>query len=270
MRKQVRTMRSGRTDTVRSVERAIAILKAFSPEEPELGVGRLSQRLNLPKSTVSRLLATLEAGGLVTRNPDTGLYRLGVDLIGLANNVIAYADVRQLARPYLRSLAHALRETVSLAVLDRYDVVNLEQVVPPGRQIMRVGRVGRHLPVHASAAGKSIIAFLPERDLNALLDGRFKALTPHTITDLQTLRAELTRVREQGYATAFEELEEGLHAVSAPIFNHEGRVVASISVSGPAYRLRRERIKDVASQVVHTAAQISREMGALAHPDVSP
>ncbi len=247
--------------TVQSVERAIAILKAFSVEEPELGVGELSRRLNLPKSTVFRLLSTLEAGGLVAQNPKTGQYRLGVDLIGLANNVIAYADVRRVARPHLRRLADALGETVSLSILDGRDAVNLEQFVPPRRLVMRVGWVGRRMPVHTVSVGKALIAFLPEEELSRLLDGSLEALTPHTITDPQVLRDELVRVRERGYATAFEELEEGLHAISAPLYNHEGEIVAAISVSGPAYRLTRERIEEIAPQVVQTAHQISKEMG---------
>lgn len=248
--------------TVQSVERAIAILKAFSPEEPELGVGELSRRLNLPKSTVFRLLSTLEAGGLVAQDPDTGRYRLGVDLIGLANSVIAHADVRRVARPHLRRLADELGETVSLSVLDGWDAVNLDQFIPAHRLVIRAGWVGRRMPAHAVSVGKVLIAFLPEEQVRAFFDGALPAFTPHTITDPHALRAELARVRDQGYATAFEELEEGLHAVSAPVRNHEGAVVAAISVSGPGYRLTRERVVEIAPQVVETADLISREMGA--------
>jgi DNA-binding IclR family transcriptional regulator len=258
-------MADRRGATVQSVERAIAILKSFSVDEPELGVGELSRRLGLAKSTVFRLLATLEAGGLVAKNPQTGLYRLGVDLIGLADSVTGYANLRHVARPHLRDLAYTLQETVSLSILDRNDAVNVEQIVPPGRLVMRVGWVGRRMPVHAVSAGRAIIAFLPEEEVARLLgDGHLEALTPHTITDPQRLRAELARVREQGYATAFEELEEGLNALAAPVRNHEGRVIASVSVSGPAYRLTRERVREVAPLVIQTADRISREMGFVA------
>ncbi len=254
-------MPQSRGTTVRSVERAIRILKSFSAEEPELGVGELSRRLGLPKSTVFRLLATLEAGGLISRNPETGRYRLGVDLIGLADSVTTYTNLRHVARPYLRRLANALQETVSLSVIDRNEAVNVEQFVPPGRLVMRVGWVGRRMPVHAVAAGRVIIAFWPPEEVAHVLNGELEALTPHTITDPQRLYAELARIREQGYATAFEELEEGLNALAAPVRNHEGDVIASVSVSGPAYRLTRERIREIAFQVVETAREISREMG---------
>lgn len=247
--------------TVQSVERAIKILKSFSADEPELGVGELSRRLDLPKSTVFRLLSTLEAGGLITQNPETNRYRLGVDLIGLADSVIAYTDLRRVARPHLRQLANTVRETVSLTIFDRSDAVNVEQFVPPRRLVMRVGWVGRRMPVYAVSAGKAIIAFLPERELARLLDGDLEALTPHTLTDPKAIRAELARVREQGFATAFEELEEGMNALAAPIHDHKAEVVASVSVSGPASRLTPERVSEIAPEVIRIAEQISKEMG---------
>ncbi len=254
-------MPSEREAHVQSVERAIAILKSFSPEEPELGVGELSRRLGLPKSTVFRLLQTLEAGGLISQNPETGSYRLGVDLIALAGNVLAHADVRRLSRPYLRRLADALQETVNLSILDRGDVVNLEQFVGGDRLVMRVGWVGRRMPVHAVSSGKAILAFLPLEEVQALLRPPLEALTPHTQTDPDALLNELEEVRRQGYAVALEELEEGLHAISAPVWNHERRAVASVSVSGPSYRLSVERIREIAPQVVETALEISHELG---------
>ncbi|HBY98957.1 MAG: IclR family transcriptional regulator [Ardenticatenaceae bacterium] len=246
--------------TVQSVERAIAILNSFSVDEPELGVGQLSRHLGLAKSTVFRLLSALEAGGLVAQNPESGRYRLGVGLVGLASNVIAYADLRRVGRFHLQYLANTLQETVSLSILDGSETVNVEQFAPPGRLVREVGWVGRRMPSHTVSVGKAILAFLPEEEL-ACLDGHLEALTPHTITDPQAFRAELAEVQEQGYATAFEELEEGLHAVAAPIYNHEDHVVAAVSVSGPSYRLTRERIREVAPQVVDAALQISRELG---------
>lgn len=247
--------------TVQSVDRAIAILKAFSAEEPELGVGELSRRLHLAKSTVFRLLSTLEAGGLVVQNPETDRYRLGVDLVGLADNVMIFANVRRVARPHLGNLASKLRETVSLTILDGAEAINVEQFVPPGRLVVRVGWVGRRMPVHAVSSGRAIIAFLPEERLASLLAGELESLTSHTKTDPGAVRVELARVRERGYATAFEELEEGMNAVSAPVRNHEGNVIASVSVSGPASRLTPEHVAQIAPDVIRTADEISREIG---------
>ncbi len=254
-------MGAKKTSGVQAVRRAIAILKAFSSDEPELGVAELSRRLDLPKSTVSRLLATLEEEGLVAQDPETGLYRLGVELMRLANNVHIYTDLRRIARPYMRSLAVDVGESVSIAVLQGHDVINLDVFVPPGHLIKRVGWAGRQMPAYATAAGRAILAFLPREERLRALEGPFKAFTPRTITDPKRLRLELQRIHAQGYATAYEELEEGLHAVSAPIFNYEGRVIASISVSGPGYRLTRARVREIAPKVVETALRISAEMG---------
>ncbi len=254
-------MSAKRTMGVQAVKRAIAILKAFSPEEPELGLAELSRRLNMPKSTVARLLHTLEEEGLVARDPETGLYRLGLELIRLANSAYQFTDLRRVARPYMKQLALQVGETVSLAVLHGSDVVNLEVFMPPGHLVKRVGWAGRHMPAYATAAGRAILAFLSREEQQPLLQGPFHALTKYTITDVKKLRLELHRVRMQGYATAFEELEEGLHAVAAPIFNYEGRVIASLTVSGPSYRLSRKRTREIAPQVVETAYRISAQMG---------
>lgn len=254
-------MEAKKPSGVQAVRRAIAILKAFSSDEPELGVAELSRRLNLPKSTVSRLLATLEEDGLVAQDPETGMYRLGVELMRLANNVHIYTDLRRIARPYMRALAIDVGESVSIAVLQEQNVINLDVFVPPGHLIKRIGWAGRQMPAYATAAGRAILAFLPREERLHYLEGPFEAFTPRTITDPKRLRLELQRIHAQGYATAFEELEEGLHAVSAPIFNYEGRVIASISVSGPGYRLTRARAREIAPKVVETASRISAEMG---------
>jgi IclR family KDG regulon transcriptional repressor len=250
-----------RSSTLQSVERAIAILKSFSLERPERGVNELSRELGLHKSTVSRLMRTLEQGGLLSRNPDTERYRLGVGLIGLAAQVISYMDIREVARPFLRQIAEVCQETANLSVLDLYEVVNLEQFVPPMRQIKNVGRVGRRMCTHCTAAGKVFLAYLSDEELALILQAGLERFTSHTITDPEALRRELAKVRQQGYAVAQEELEEGLNVVAAPIRDHEGQPVASVSVAGPAYRVTPDAFPDLASRLVDTATKISRQLG---------
>jgi len=252
---------SQRSSTLQSVERAIAILKSFSLERPERGVNELSRDLGLHKSTVSRLMRTLEQGGLLSRNPVTERYRLGVDLIGLAAQVISYVDVREVARPFLRQIAEACQETVNLSVLDHYKVVNLEQFVPPMRQIKNVGRVGRRMCTHCTAAGKVLLAYLSEKELAPILQSGLERFTSHTITDPEALRRELDTVRQQGYAVAQEELEEGLNVVAVPIRDYRGQPVASVSVAGPAYRVTPDTFPDLASRLADTATKISEQLG---------
>ncbi|NPA89961.1 MAG: IclR family transcriptional regulator [Chloroflexi bacterium] len=254
-------MATKRPSSVQAVKRAVAILKAFTSEEPELSLADLSKRLALPKSTVARLLGTLEEDGLVAKDPETGFYRLGVELLRLANNVHIYTDLRRIARPHMRRLAEEVGESVSIAVLQGNDVVNLDVYVPPGHLVKRVGWAGRQMPAYATAAGRAILAFLPKDERLQHLEGPFQAYTSKTLIDPKRLRLELQRIRKQGYATAFEELEEGLHAVAAPVFNYEQRVIASLSVSGPGYRLTRTRVQEIAPQVVEVALAVSAEMG---------
>jgi IclR family KDG regulon transcriptional repressor len=250
-----------RSSTVQSVERAISILRSFSLEKPERGVTELSRELGLHKSTVSRLMITLERGGLLARNPETERYRLGVDLIGMAAQVASYMDVREVARPVLRQLAEACQETVNLSVLDLDQVVNLDQFVPAERQVKNLGRVGRRMHAHSTAAGKVLLACLSPKDLQRILANGLKPYTPYTITDAQQLRRALAQVRQQGYAVAQEELEKGLNVVAAPIYDHTGQAVASISVAGPAYRITPERFPELAVRVTATAGEISQRLG---------
>lgn len=250
-----------RESDVKSLRRAVAILRAFTIDTPELGVTEISNRVGLHKSTTFRLLSTLNSEGLVSQNPETGRYRLGVGLIELAGGVLAHADVRQVARRYMRLLAEQVGETINLAVLDRNGSVNLEQSVPRGRLVANHGWVGRRTPVHATSTGKVLLAWLESGNVTDLLANPLEAYTPNTITDIDTLQAELESVRDVGYAVGHEEYEVGLNAVAAPIWNHNGHVIAALSASGPSYRLPAESLEDVAKEVVRTAQAISADLG---------
>jgi DNA-binding IclR family transcriptional regulator len=254
---------------VQSVERAIAILKAFSLQNPEHGVLELSRRLGYHKSTVSRLMSTLERGGLLARNPETKRYRLGIELINLAAQVITHLDVREVARPFLRQLADNCQESVNLVVLDTHStasgrgahVINLDQFAPPTREVKNIGRVGRRMCAHCAAAGKVLLAHLPPQALEEALPAELERFTSHTITDPSQLGQELARAREMGYAVAQEELEEGLNVVAAPIHDHTGGVVAAASVAGPAYRVTPELFPELAARLMAVTGEISRQLG---------
>ena len=252
---------------VQSVERAIAILKAFSLERPERGVGELARELGLHKSTVSRLMRTLERGGLLAQNADTRRYRLGIDLIGLSRLVVSYLDVREVARPVLRRLAEVCQETVNLAVLDGGQVIDLDQFVPHKHAIKISGWGRWRMPLHCTAAGKVLLAYLPPDELQRTLPAHLERLTPHTVTDIDALLQDLEQVRQQGYAFVREELEEGLNAIAVPICDHTGQVPSSVNVAGPAYRVTPERFPELTGHLLQAAAQISRQLGYSEHLD---
>lgn len=248
---------------VQSLSRAIAVLRVFTPDTPELGVTEISRRVGLHKSTTFRLLSTLAAEGLIAQSAETGQYRLGMGLIALAGRVAVHADLRQTARRYMRALADRLGGTVNISVLDRGESFNLDQSVPRGYLVVNYGWVGRRTPLHASSTGKVLLAWLPPNEIDGLLPAELASYTPQTITSHEGLWGELTVVRERGYAIGQEEYEVGLNAVAAPIYDAAGDVTAALSISGPAYRLPPDTFDRVAADIIAVAEDISGELGHL-------
>jgi DNA-binding IclR family transcriptional regulator len=250
------------------VQRAAAILRAFGNGASELGVSEVGRKLNLHKSTVSRLLTTLESEGLVERVPQSDKYRLGYEFVRLAGQVTHFRDVRTIAKSLLVELAEATHETINLAVLDGDQVVNVEQRSSP--HLVGISNwVGRRTPLHCVANGKALLAFLPRTQIDRILARPLSRFTKHTITSKSALRSELADIRERGYATASGEVEEGLNAVAAPIFDGHGDVVAAVSVSGPAYRVTPEQMEKFGKLTVRIAEKISARLAALS-ADVTP
>lgn len=249
-----------RSGGIQSVERAVAALKVFGEDEPELGVTELARRLNLHKSTISRLMATLEAGGFVQQDPRTGRYRLGLQLATLAGRALNQYDLRDVARGALHALARATGETCNLAVRDGDDAVNIDQALSTN-PVKHLGWIGRRLPLHCSAAGKPLLAFAPRTDIERVLALPLVAYTPRTVTDPATMWHELERIRVDGVAVAIEEFEPELTAAGAPVRDHRGEVIATVTVSGPTFRLTPDRLASMAGMLRETADQLSASLG---------
>jgi DNA-binding IclR family transcriptional regulator len=245
---------------IQSVRRAAALLRALAGEAPALGVSELARRAGLHKSTASRLLATLEREGLVERAPGSDRYRLGFELARLAGQATHFGDLRPAAREALLALADSARETVHLAVRDGDEVINVEQVAGP-HLVREANWLGRRTPLHCVANGKALLAFAPPAVVERVLAGPLPAFTARTITSPAALRRELGLVRERGYATALGEVEEGLHAVAAPVLNRDELAVAAVSVSGPSYLVTPERIPELGALAVEAAARIAARLG---------
>ena len=243
---------------VQSVDRALGILEVLA-RTGESGVTEIAGELGVHKSTAFRLVATLEAHRLVEQTTERGRYRLGVGILRLAGATSARLDLVQEARPICRQLATDTGETVNLAVLSESSALYLDQIAGPSA-LQPHNWVGQHIPLHATSNGKVLISELDETGLDAVL-GKLPTYTPHTITRRAKLREELDRVREQGYAVAVDELEVGLTAVAAPVHNAHGDVVASMSVSGPTFRLGEDRVDHVVRQLVEAAAEVSHRLG---------
>jgi len=255
------TIQTEQRPVTRSVARALSILQAFDETRLELGVTEISQLTGIDKSTVYRLLNGLQQGGLIEQDPDTTKYYLGFDLVRLAGLALHRLELPRIARSHLREIAHLSQETVNLSVVTDDDkIINIEGVTSP-RMVRNVGWIGREMPIHAVSGGKVMMAHLPDRRVDQILAQGLARFTEHTVTDPEDLRQELERIRQVGYGTAEEELEVGLSAVAAPIWNHEGRVVAIISVSGPSFRLPQERLVELGNATRQAADTISSKMG---------
>ncbi|MGL5809381.1 MAG: IclR family transcriptional regulator [Nocardioides sp.] len=249
---------AGATATVQSVDRALTILEALA-RHGEAGVTELADGLGVHKSTAFRLVATLESHGLVEQTEERGKYRLGVALLRLAGATTARLDVVQEARSVCRKLAADTGETVNVAVLADHAALYLDQVAGSS-SLQSHNWVGQHIPLHATANGKVLLSGLPGDALDEML-GSLVAYTDLTITKKSALRDEINRVREQGYAVAIDELEVGLTAVAAPIRNAHGDVIASMSVSGPTFRLTEEQVAEVVTLQVAAAEEVSHRLG---------
>lgn len=243
-----------------AVLRAIALLKAFSDQQPALSLIELADTAGLNKTTAYRLLTALESEGLVTRNAETDSYCLGAEMIVLGGRALRANDLRAVSHPELETLAQQTGEAASLEVLTGQEVLILDEV--PGTYLVSPSQnIGSRWPAHATSTGKVLMADLPEDELQAILRRPLPQLTVATITGPERLHRELAQVRQQGYAVADQELEVGYVAIGAPVWDHDRQVVAAVSINGPSVRLTPERISEIAGLVKATAARISERLG---------
>jgi DNA-binding IclR family transcriptional regulator len=242
-----------RIRNVQSADKALAILSAFEEGREDLGVSELAIELGMHKSTVSRLLATLERRGLVRRVGDR--FAPGPELARLGGLAVRGITLVEAGRPTLERLAERTGETVNLAVREGTRALNVLQV-DADHFVGVTDWTGRSAPLHATANGKALLAFGLAHPA-----GRLSRLTARTIVDRAELRADLERTRSSGFAVAVEELEVGLNAVAAPVFDAAGSCVAAVSVSGPAYRLPEPRLPAVGELCAEAAAEISGRLG---------
>ena len=243
-----------------TVLKAIDVLECIATAKDPLSAPEVAQQCGLSRPTAYRLLTTLQSRGYIA-NEQTGLYHLGMSVLNLSKNLLDHLDLRDLAKPYLSELSRNSHETTHLGILDDLAVYYVEKV-ESSQAVRMTSVIGASNPLHCTAMGKAILAFLPEEQRTALVKRiDFEARTPQTITDIATLNKYLETVREQGFAIDDMEDVEGIRCIGAPIFNHEGIAFAAISVSGPAYRLSIARLTELSNSVLNAAKKISSQLG---------
>jgi DNA-binding IclR family transcriptional regulator len=239
-----------------SVERALRILVSFDADDQALSIGDMAARLKVHKSTASRLAATLRRHGLLERTPAGDRFQLGPEIARLGLLALKGRDLLVAASRAMEELAAETGETVTLSILDGDASTTIAQVESP-HVVGPRNWIGRSEPLHACSDGKALLAFAGAR----LPAGRLPALTARTHVERAALRRELAQVRDQGWAQAVGELEDGLHGVAAPVVDASGKCRGALSVSGPSYRLSVVALPLLAQRCVEAATRIGAQLG---------
>jgi DNA-binding IclR family transcriptional regulator len=245
---------------VRAVERAARILMCFNPENPEMGLSEIAQAVDLHKSTTHRIVMTLMQYGFLERSGDGQKYRLGIRLANLGFQVIQRMDLRREAIPVMTKLRDQWDEACDLSIFDDGRVFYIE-VMHSNHALRIAAEVGQHLPAHCTASGKLFLANMKPQELESFLDHPLKAYTKNTLTSVDELRRQLQQIQEQGYSIDNEEYEMGIRAISAPIRDQTGVMVAAVSVPSPTSRMTASRVSEIYPALIDAALSISHRLG---------
>lgn len=245
-----------------ALQNGIQVLKTFSREEPVLGVTEISRRVGLHKSTVSRILATLEENTIVERQPTSGRFRLGVGVIELASPMLANLDVRRIARPFLEDLTDSTGETSGLVVWSEGTAVVVEQAASP-RRVKHTIPLGTQFRGHANASVKVFLAEASSEEVQQRIESGLERYTERTGVDPEDYLKDLQRVRDQGYAINDGEISLEEVGISAPVHDHRDRAVAAVLMAAARYRTPPEKADELGPLVKQAAAEISARLGGM-------
>ena len=247
---------------IKSLRNALDLLEEFNGDRDELGVTELSNRLNLHKNNIFRLLATLETKGYIEQNKGTENYRLGVKSLELAQTFIKQLGLVRPVKPFLKEIVKECNEMAYIGIIRQSSVVCLD-VEESNQTVTVTNHVGLKLPIHCTAIGKAQIAYATEEELEKLgiLDN-MERFTPNTIVNKVEFLKHIKEVVRRGYALDNEEYNPGVRCVAVPIRDYTGRVVGGISVPGPSFRMTDEIVKREIIPVVKDAGQrASKSLG---------
>lgn len=248
---------------VRSVERALDILLCFTREEPTRSLTQIAESVHMSKTTVHRLLTTLENKRFISRDKTTSLYRLGLRFIEMASLVLQDVELHRWALPYLQRLCQEYGETVDLSILDGSHVIYLEVIESPHR-VKLAAAVGQRLPAYYTASGKALLAYLPTDHVRKILGDNMKENSEGETLSIPDMLADLRATAERGYAISEAEYEKDINAVAAPIFDAEKHPIASIAIVGPSFRLTKDRLPLLGDSLRKMTQLISNEVGLVA------
>ncbi|WP_456279227.1 IclR family transcriptional regulator [Bacillus sp. AK128] len=250
-----------RDNMVKSVSRALDIFHLVSLKKGGLGVTEIANQMDINKSSVYRILSTLVQYGYVEQDEETGRYKLGYKFLEISTKLLESIDLRTEARPFLQELERETNEVIHLVVYDQGEVVYIEKL--DGTQTLRThSKVGKRAPMHCTSVGKAILANLPSSIVLDILDRKGLPMhTDKTITDKDVFLQELVKVKQNGYALDQEENENGISCMAVPIFDHLGKAIAAMSISGPTIRMTGERMEHLQGKMKKMGHELSTRLG---------
>ena len=227
----------------------------------EFQVSQLCRLLKTPKTTVHRMLLTLESLGYVQQNPQTLGYIASIKIFHLGGQVVQNLNFVEIAKPLMIELSRKTGEATNLGILHNIDTICIDKV--ESKQHLKLDQpIGSTAKAYQTAMGKAILAYLPDEERAQLFSKH--GISPSTSKSLKTVSAiekDLQRIRERGYSVDNEESVIGVRCVGAPIFDHNSKVIVGMSISGPAFRIQRKNIESLAKLVTEAAASISNRLG---------
>jgi len=247
--------------SVKSVKRAVRILKSFLPDRQEMELYEIVERCAIPKSTVHRILKTLQQEGFIVQDSVSDKYKLGVALFNLGNLAFKGVEFQNIALPYLEELSTETGEAGHLGFLDKNEIVTIGFSASSSPLGVRF-YIGNRSPLYCTGVGKATLAFQTKEKIYQILEEEKQKFTENTITEKGKLAKELRKIRDQGYAVDNMENERDIRCIAAPIRDYRKKVIGAVSVSGPSVRVTKKKIPEIVPKVKKIANQISIELGA--------
>jgi len=249
------------TYPIKVLDKSLFILETLLQHSSSISIMEISKKLKIYPSTIHRILNTLKYRGYVEQNPVNQKYQLGLKLVELGMARYHQIDLVKEAHPFLKELVDLCNETVHLGILDQEEVLYIAKEDCP-RTIRMVSQVGRRAPLHSTALGKILLAYLPEKEREEIIAHKnFSCFTEHTITEKKELEKELEQVKKQGFALDREENEKDVYCIAAPIKNYQEEVIAAISISSPVYRIDINKKNHLKEALIEISKKISKRLG---------
>ena len=248
------------THIIQSFDKGLLLLETIETSPSPVSLKDLALKLRWDKATIHRLLLTLERRGYLLRDQGTKRYTLGLKIFGLYDSLIRNFDIQQTTRPFMQKVAEQTGETTHLAVAVGREIVFIDRIASTETLFVNT-QIGAREPLHCTALGRAILAFLPEEQLQELLPSPLVQYTPRTITGMAELRKALHKVKDRGFALDREEYVLGIHCIGAPILDHEGTPIAALGISGPRARIPLQKALGYGALIREAAKEISRRAG---------